>query len=125
MSSNGMVSAITSTLRRDKKSQHHASAEDERLLRPSTTTSSLHRGEAVGSRVNYGSTADAETAGNVQARDHAEDEGRLDGNDVEVWQSVEGRGLDGRGSIRSVRSYSDRGSSIEHARRRVQLTNGK
>jgi len=119
-----MVSAITSTLRRDKKQQHHANAEDERLLR-SSKTSSLQDGDRDESRLDYGSTSGSRSAAGVQTRDYAGDEARLDGNDVEVWQSVEGRGLDGRGSIRSVRSYSDRASSIEHARRRHQLTQGE
>ena len=120
MSSNNMVSAITSTLRRDKKQQHHANAEDERLLESSGTTS--ERSHLDGSQPSYGATSNSTPGMGVQSKDYAGEEARLDGNDADVWQSVEGRGLDGRGSIRSVRSYSDRASSIEHTRRHQQLT---
>jgi hypothetical protein len=122
MSRNGLLSTITSTFRRDnQRSQHTGDLEDDTVQdRPVRAKDTMQS-----SRTDYGTIPNQHSSPAVtRQEERVDEESRLDGNDVDVWSSVPGRGLDGRGSIRSVRTGSDQGSIYPIGRRRHPLTKG-
>jgi hypothetical protein len=116
-----MISAITSSFRGDKKQPRERDEERERILGSSRPTSVKARDTLDTNQSDYGATSDNQFRSSSREGGRLNDENRLDGNDADVWSSVPGRGLDGRGSIRSVRTCSDDG---QPGRRRHPLTKG-
>ena len=114
-----MISAITSSFRREKKQPKQRDEEEERILGSSRPTSVKAKDTLNSTQSDYGTTSDQQFQSSSREGGRVNDENRLDGNDADVWSSVPGRGLDGRGSIRSVRTYSDDG---QLGRRRHLLT---